>query len=288
MKINLLSELNDQFTNLPNSFQSVAKVILTNPSAVKNMSIATLADEAGVSQPTVIRLCNHLGYVGFTEFKFSLAETLTLNPNYVFKGIKADDKAQSYIKSIGYATIASLNKVINEVDSNIIEAAVTTIANSRQINFWGQGASATVAQDAYHKFFRVGISCNSSSDPHMQVMLASIMKKDDVVMAISHTGRSMDLVNNVLKAKENGAITIGITKAGSALAKACNIVINVDIEEDTEIYTPMLSRLAHLMIIDILTIGVMLNKGESSTENLKKMKDALSQMKASSNKEEDK
>jgi RpiR family carbohydrate utilization transcriptional regulator len=285
MKLNLLSDLSQNFKNLPNSFKNVAKVILSNPNLVKNMSVSALAEEAGVSQPTVIRLCNHLGYGGFTEFKLSLAETLTLNPNYVFKGIKVDDKAESYIKSIGYATISSLNKVINEVNSDLVEKAVEMISNAKQINFWGQGASATVAQDAYHKFFRVGISCNSSSDPHLQIMLAAIMDKKDLVMAFSHTGRSMDLVNNIVKARENGAVVIGITKNGSPLSNNCDITINVDIEEDTEVYTPMLSRLAHLMMVDILTIGVMLNKGKQSTDNLKKMKDALIQMKSAKKQE---
>ncbi|MGD8430934.1 MAG: SIS domain-containing protein, partial [Ectothiorhodospiraceae bacterium] len=144
-----------------------------------------------------------------------------------------------------------------------------------RIEFYGHGASGVVAMDAQHKFFRLGVPTVAYSDPHVHSMSASILPADAAVVAISHTGRSLDLLDSVELAREAGARVVGITAAGSPLAERCDVALFADVHEDTDIYTPMTSRIAHLAILDVLSVGVALRKGPELLELLERTKNKL-------------
>jgi RpiR family carbohydrate utilization transcriptional regulator len=125
------------------------------------------------------------------------------------------------------------------------------------------GNSGIVALDAQHKFFRLGVNAAAVSDAHVQVMSATMLKAGDCLVVISNSGRSTDLLDSVEIARKRGATLIVITASGSPLALlaqggANQILLAVDHPEDFERYSPMVSRLLHLLVIDILTTGVAL------------------------------
>lgn len=266
------SELNDY----SKADRRIGEIILEDPNEVVNLSIGKFAALAEVSDPTIVRFCRSLGFDGFKEFKLQLVRELATGTPFVHREVKPGDTAVDYIQKVGHSTIENLSNVVNKLDSAEIDKASLTLANASWIEFWGFGASAAVAADAYHKFFRLGIPCNSYSDSHMQSMSASVVRQDSVVVAISHTGRSKELIENVRLAKESGAYVIGITSPGSPLANECSQALCVDLDEDTNVFTPLISRLAHLLILDILVVGVSLQRGQKVTERLKRMKKALS------------
>jgi RpiR family carbohydrate utilization transcriptional regulator len=131
----------------------------------------------------------------------------------------------------------------------------------KRIEFFGAGNSGIVAQDAQHKFFRLGIQSIAYSDGHMQVMSASLLGPGDCVVVISNSGRTRDLMDACDIARKNGATTIVITATASPLAAAGNIHLAADHPEGYDRYSPMVSRLLHLMIIDILATAVALRVG---------------------------
>ena len=163
-------------------------------------------------------------------------------------------------------------KYRNEASSAAIEKAVGAIVSAyeagRQIQFFGVGNSGIVAQDAQHKFFRLGINTTAYSDGHMQVMSASILRAGDCVIVISNSGRTRDLMDACDIARTNGATTITLTASGSPLASAGNIHLSADHPEGYDKYSPMVSRLLHLMIIDILATCVALRIGGSKLQPL--------------------
>lgn len=268
------------------SYKRIEEVILAQPEKIVRMSISKLSQLANVSDPTIMRFCAMLGFPGFKDFKLLLAKELAIKENYVHWSVEQNGNPDSYIRRVGIATISTLNEVLNSINEDDIEELVEILSNAKKIEFWGQGASAVVAQDAYHKFFRAGISCATTSDPHMQCMSAGVMSKGDVVVAIPHTGKSENLITNAKIAKAQGGIVIGITMNSSPLAKICTHTVGINVDEDTDIYLPMLSRLAHLMVIDILAVGVMLKKGKQAMDRMRRMKEALMQIKYSSVDEE--
>ncbi|NLY71202.1 MAG: transcriptional regulator HexR [Clostridiales bacterium] len=285
VKSNIIQKITKEIDSYSASYQRIGKLILEQPEKIVKMSIGRLSQLASVSDPTIMRFCAMLGFSGFKDFKLQLAKELAIKENYLHLGIEDNDNPNSYIRKVGITTISSLSEVINSLNEDLINSLVDTLSEADKIEFWGQGASAVVAQDAYHKFFRAGISCVASSDPHMQCMSAGVMTKGDVVVAISHTGKSYDLIRNVKIAKEQGGIIIGITMDKSPLAKECTMAVGVNVDEDTDIYLPMISRLAHLLVLDILAVGVMLKKGKEATDRMKKMKEALMRIKYSASEE---
>ncbi|WP_335871231.1 transcriptional regulator HexR [Bacillus sp. 2205SS5-2] len=274
----IIETVKENIHSYSKSERRLAEVLLEKPHEIADMSIGKMASEAKVSDPTVVRFCRSLGFDGFKEFKLQLVRELAVGQQYVHREVLPGDRAADYISKIGNSTIDVLTTLVNKLDSEEVERVVQTLATSNWIEFWGFGASAAVATDAYHKFFRLGIPCNSYSDSHMQSMSASVLHSDSVVVAISHTGRSKELIENVRLAKKTGAIVLGITSPDSPLAKECSQTLCVEMDEDTDIFTPLVSRMAHLLTLDFLVVGVALRRGQKVTDRMKKMKEALSHM----------
>ena len=157
----------------------------------------------------------------------------------------------------------------NYADTQAFERAFGALTaagkSGRRIEFYGVGNSGIVAMDAQHKFFRLGVTAAAVSDGHVQVMSATMLQPGDCAVVISNSGRSRDLLDAAEIARRKGATTIVITATGSPLARSATsgqqILLAADHPEDYDRYSPMVSRLLHLVIIDILTTGVALRLG---------------------------
>jgi RpiR family transcriptional regulator, carbohydrate utilization regulator len=163
------------------------------------------------------------------------------------------------------ALLAYRNSAAAATFERAIAALVQACKHKKRIEFYGVGNSGIVAQDAQHKFFRLGVNASAVSDGHVQVMSATMLEPGDCVVIISNSGRSKDLLDAAEIARRKQATTIVITASGSPLAHtataAQQIHLAADHPEDYDRYSPMVSRLLHLVIIDILTTGVALRLG---------------------------
>ena len=260
--------------------QRVAKLCLADPRAFAMLPVAQLADRAHVSKPTVVRFCRSVGYNGLSDFKQKLAGTVNEGVPFIHRSVDADDKTADVLVKVIDNTVAAFLKYRNEASSNQIDKAVAALVaafqTGRQVQFFGVGNSGVVAQDAQHKFFRLGLHSIAYSDGHMQVMSASILEKGDCVLIISNSGRTRDLMDACDIARKNGATTIVITASGSPLASAGHIHLSADHPEGFDRYSPMVSRLLHLLIIDVLATTVALRIGANTVQPmLSRMKDNL-------------
>lgn len=260
--------------------QRVAKLCLADPRAFTMLPVAQLADRAHVSKPTVVRFCRSVGYNGLADFKQKLAGTVNEGVPFIHRSVDADDKTADVLVKVIDNTVAAFLKYRNEASSNQIDKAVAALVSAfqtgRQVQFFGVGNSGIVAQDAQHKFFRLGLHSTAYSDGHMQVMSASILHKGDCVLIISNSGRTRDLMDACDIARKNGATTIVITASGSPLASAGHIHLSADHPEGFDRYSPMVSRLLHLLIIDVLATTVALRIGANTVQPmLSRMKDNL-------------
>ena len=260
--------------------QRVAKLCLADPRAFTMLPVAQLADRAHVSKPTVVRFCRSVGYNGLADFKQKLAGTVNEGVPFIHRSVDADDKTADVLVKVIDNTVAAFLKYRNEASSNQIDKAVAALVSAfqtgRQVQFFGVGNSGVVAQDAQHKFFRLGLHSTAYSDGHMQVMSASILQKGDCVLIISNSGRTRDLMDACDIARKNGATTIVITASGSPLASAGHIHLSADHPEGFDRYSPMVSRLLHLLVIDVLATTVALRIGANTVQPmLSRMKDNL-------------
>jgi len=260
--------------------QRVGKLVLADPRAFANLPVSELADRAHVSKPTVVRFCRSVGYDGLSDFKLKLAGSVSEGVPFIHRSVDADDKTSDIAVKVIDNTVAAFLKYRNDASSFALEHAAQALAatqnTGRRIEFYGVGNSGIVAQDAQHKFFRLGVNAIAYSDGHMQVMSASMLKPGDCAVIISNSGRTRDLMDACDIAKKKGATTIVITASGSPLASAGHIHLTADHPEGYDKYSPMVSRLLHLLIIDILATTVALRIGEALQPALRDMKKNLS------------
>ncbi|WP_288499320.1 MurR/RpiR family transcriptional regulator [uncultured Erwinia sp.] len=273
--MNMLEKIQLQLENLSKSERKVAEVILASPATAMHSSIALLARAAGVSEPTVNRFCHRLDANGFPDFKLQLAQSLANGTPYVSRNVEQDDSVESYSGKIFESAMAGLDRVKQSLDVNAVNRAVDLLTQSKKIAFFGLGASAAVAHDAMNKFFRFNVPVIYSDDIVMQRMSCMNSSEGDVMVLISHTGRTKSMVELAMLARENDATVLAITSPGSPLAREATLALTLDVPEDTDIYMPMVSRLAQLTLIDVLATGFTLRRGAKFRDNLKRVKEAL-------------
>jgi len=272
---NLLQRIVQQQEQLNRSERKVAQVIMADPKSAMRMSIAALAELAHVSEPTVNRMCRSFGLKGYPDFKLELAQSMARGTPYVSQNVDQNDSAEQYIDKIFTSTMASLDAAREQVDSKAVERAVDYLSQAQQIIFCGMGASGAVAQDALHKFFRFNVPVVAHNDSLMMRMMASACKRGDVLVLLSFTGRTTEMVEVARIGRAAGAVIIAITAADSPLAAEASLVLKVQAPEDTDVYMPMQSRLVQLTLIDVLATGVILRRGEDFHGHLKAIKQSL-------------
>ncbi len=261
----MLDRIKASLSSLAPAEQRVGKLVLLDPRAFANLPVSELSDRAHVSKPTVVRFCRSMGYDGLSDFKLKLAGSVSEGVPFIHRAVDADDKVGDVLVKVIDNAAAAFLKYRNDASSFAIERAVDALVQTYKargrIEFFGVGNSGIVAQDAQHKFFRLGVTSIAYSDGHMQVMSASTLGAGDCVVIISNSGRTRDLMDATDIARKNGATTIVITCSGSPLAGAGHIHLSADHPEGFDRYSPMVSRLLHLLIIDVLATTVALRIG---------------------------
>jgi RpiR family carbohydrate utilization transcriptional regulator len=272
----MLERIRAALPALPPAEQRVAKVLLADARGFATLPVTEIAARAKVSKPTVVRFCRSVGYDGLADFKLKLAGSVNEGVPFVHRAVDEDDKTGDLVVKVVDNAVAALLRYRNAAAPQSIERAIEALAEAgrragegRRIEFYGVGNSGIVAQDAQHKFFRLGVNASAVSDGHVQVMSATMLREGDCAVVISNSGRSRDLLDVVELARRKGATVIVITATGSPLAReamqggARHILLAADHPEDADRYSPMVSRILHLLIIDILTTGVALRLGSA-------------------------
>ena len=277
----MLETIAQNFEQLRPAERKVAEFVLADPAGFVHKSITTVANEAEVSEPTVLRFCRAVGYSGFQSFKIGLAGSLGAGIPYVLKGLAPEDGVEQLVEKVcGHAqkAIADLRAGLK---ADAIDQAITSLNRARHIEFYGAGASGVVAKDAQHKFLRLGVPTSAYIDSHQMVISAASLKFDDAVVVFSHTGRSRGVLYAVEVALAQQATVIGVTSAETPLAELCSIPVVVPPNEDTGVYMPMVSRLIHLVVVDILAAGIALRRGPQFVPHLRRVKEKLKGLRVS-------
>ncbi|MCS4511035.1 MurR/RpiR family transcriptional regulator [Xylophilus ampelinus] len=280
----MLDRVRASLPSLAPAEQRVGRLVLADPRAFSLLPVVELADRPHVSKPTVVRFCRSVGYDGLSDFKRKLAGTVVEGVPFIHRSVDADDKTADVLVRMIDNTTAALQKYRNEASPVAIERATSALAatyqTGRRIEFFGVGNSGIVALDAQHKFFRLGVTAIAYSDGHMQVMSATMLGPGDCVVIISNSDRTRDLMDAADIARRNGATTIVITTivitaSGSPLASAGPIHLAADHPEGYDRYSPRVSRLLHLTIVDILATCVALRIGNALQPVPQQMKNNL-------------
>ena len=267
----LLDSIRTHINSLSKSEKKVAATILANPQLALAENLTALAKNAEVSEPTVIRFCRAIGYEGWHDFKLKLAQSLALALPGADETLAQDDLAADLVNKICSRSINTLLDLRNHLNPDAIQLALDVLARANKIEFYGQGTSGIVANDAQHKFFRSGVPTVAYSDPHIHSIAASLLKAGDCVVAISQRGGNAALLRSIQLARKGGADIIVLGPSGTPLAELATVLVPIDLAFNIDPYTPISARLAHLVVIDILAVGLALRRGP---EFRKKMQNA--------------
>ena len=271
----ILDDIRHKLPALSKSERKVAEWLLANARLAIDTSISDVAVAVGASEPTVIRFCRTMGLSGFRELKTNLIAALQKPQSYVHHDVTNEDDASSAAIKVLESSVQALVNLRESIARMPFEQSVTVMANARQLIFVGLGASGHVARDACHKFFRLGVPCGTALDSQTILQQAAIAKSDDIYLTISHTGSWPELVRGMRLARQRGATIIALTDPKSELADIATYAFDCHPPEDTNVFTPMSSRLAQLTLLDALQVNLAIKMGETAEDNLKLTKDAL-------------
>ncbi|QYF91856.1 glucokinase [Massilia sp. PAMC28688] len=250
--------------------QRVATLVIEHPRKVLGEPIAEIARLADVSQPTVIRFCRSLGFLGLADFKLKFASSLTGTIPVRHSQVRTSDSTHDLSAKVIDNTVSAILKFRDQLDVVAIDRAIELLRNARRVEFYAMGNSRVVALDGQHKFFRFRIPSSSYGDSHLFKMAAELLNPGDVVIAISTSGQLPELLGAVDAACAAGADVIAITSSKSALAKKATVCLAVDHTEDSTHFLSMISRILQLLLIDIMSVGISLGSQDDEGDSAKK------------------
>ncbi|MBL0373478.1 MurR/RpiR family transcriptional regulator [Rhizobium sp. KVB221] len=271
--IDVVSRIQRAEPNLSAAERRVAEAVQADMEAATLMTIAELAERAGVSQPSVTRFCRSIGCSSFNEFKISLATTLTVAAVYLRSDRVFRDDTGQLAQMVMMRAANTVRDSLDRLDTKAVEQAMEILSSARRIDIYGQGGgSASLADDARLRLFRLGIPTISYADGHQQRMSAATLQPEDAVIAISNSGRSKSVVQAVEIAGNFGARTIALTRPNTPLAKVAQVVIPIEVSEDDNVLLPTPSRYAFMAVIDTIAAGVAARLGQRSLEALRRVR----------------
>jgi len=252
----ILDNLVNGETQLSKSERKIASIVLSNPSRVINQSISALSEEADVSLPTVNRFCKKLGFDGYPSFKIQIAQELSTTNRMLIDRFNVDKDTPDLVKRVMSDIQSTVVSVGQNLNPDSIDKATAMLASAKSITFFGLGGSGPVALDAQHKFFRFGIPVVAHTDYINQRMIVSMMNTDDILVLISFTGRTAEIVKTAKVAKSNGVKTIALTSKDSPLAKLSDVVLHIKGIDRVGLINEVTQILSNNLKVNIKSINI--------------------------------
>lgn len=210
--LDTIGSLQDSLTKTE---KKIAQAILSQPNLLSQCSLSEVANQLDVGEATFIRFCRTLGFKGYTDFKLDLAIELATQEKSSNALLDTDVSENDTPQEIAIKLQVALNNVIAEtvnlLDYDELEKVVREIQKAQRVFLFGVGSSGLTAEDAKHKLMRIGLQTDAVTNNHFMYMQASLLKKGDVVIGISHSGCSNETIKAMRIAQENQAKTIAIT-----------------------------------------------------------------------------
>lgn len=268
-----VSKLKAMYTSFSKSEKKIADFIINNPQRIIPLYITELSNECGASEATIVRFARKMGFDGYQGLKISIASESDLKP--INENIKDSDTAFEIFEKVCEDIYSSLEKTKKTINKEKLQKCCELLSQADCILIFGLGNSASVAMDAAHKMFRLGLNAHAYTDNHMQAIAATHASENSVVIGISHSGHSKDIIDSMKVAKENGATTIAITNHGkSPINKVSDYSLETVSDETNYRILGLNSRITQLAIIDTI-YSYLVCHFENAMNNIKAVENAL-------------
>ena len=272
----LLQRLRERMAELPAAQRSVVQCVLEDPRAAVAATVEQLAQQAGVSMPTIVRTCRSFGFESVREFMLALAQDLAVTGSYLHRSVLAEDSAGDVASKIIHAAVSSLTELGRRIDVDVVDEVATRLAAARRIDCYSVGAASTfMASELQSRLFRLGCTSNAIFDAHQQLVSASTLGPDGVAFVISHVGRMPYTLEAARFARSQGATVVALTQPDTQLAEIADLVLAVSVPQDAVMRVGTEAYLAHLVVIEILMVRLAQKLGPVATRGLQQFKQLL-------------
>ena len=250
----------------------VADLVLSEMDFAVHTHTTDIASRAGVSAATVTRFCRSVGCRGLRELKLDLARILAVGDRYLHPRVALTPTSEA-VAEIVSRIHRSLDMLVEQIDDEALKRAASAIAGAKRVMiFGGGGGSSMVAMETENRLFRLGLSATHCNDAQLQLMMAATLTADDVLIALSITGRYEPIIQATGVAAQYGAHTIAVTAPESPLSRVTCDVVPFLVEEPENILAPTPARYVLLALLDILAYEVASIRGELAMEPMRRIK----------------
>lgn len=259
----LLGEIANSFSSFHASEAAIAHAVLDNPASVAQMNITQLASASSTSVASVVRFSKAVGYKGYPEFRMALVSELSriehsgLESSELDGGITARDTPADVIRKISQADARAIQATAERLDVESFVATVDAWEKAKIIGIIGVASGGYVAMDLQLKLNRLGRNCIAWRDAHTALTSIAMLKKGDVLVAISHSGMTLDVVEVMSEFKKRGVTIVLITNTlRSAATAVSDLVLYTSARETTFRSGATASRIAQLTVVDCLCVAL--------------------------------
>lgn len=270
-----------RYPSLAPAERKVAVFIMSNPAQVTEMTSLELSQASKVSESTVVKCCQHLGFAGFSQLKMQLVRELATSEESAFGEVEPGDDPATIRDKVFTMTVQALQDTAKLLDPAELSKAANAIRAAKRVVFFGVGSSGVVAQDAQLKFMRVGITSIAYLDTHLQLTQAALLAPDDVAVVITYSGRTREALDvlNLVSASRASAICVTNFPASPA-AHIADIVLCTAAHEATGLRSgATTSRITQLALLDCLFMAVVIGNPDEAMTSLLKTRDAVASRK---------
>jgi DNA-binding MurR/RpiR family transcriptional regulator len=268
--------ISSHYKSMTKSEQKVADYVMNHTEEVVYLTVTDLAEKVSVGETTVLRFCRKLNYKGYQDFKLAVAQSQVASTEKVAREIADTDSLDVVAAKITQQNTKTLTNTLELFQGEVLQRAIDLLSAARSISFFGIGSSGLTAQDAEHRFMRMGFNVSYSTDSHVMAMKAALVQEGDVVVGISTSGSTKDVVDTMRIAKENGAKVICITNHGrSPITKYADVILLAASKESPLQGGAFSSKIAQLHLLDILTKAIEMQRKESTFGSIKKTAEAV-------------
>ena len=266
---NAIAQIHQRYSTFSTVEKRIADFILRHPHDVIYMTTALLADQLQVSQGSIINFANALGFKGFSKLKLNIAQNLPEQAKTISEEVSPQDGPRQVLARLAESVANSFQRTLAATGEEAMDRAAALLADSRRIEFYGMGSSSMVATDAYYRFMRLGLPAYSVTDAHIASVSASTLGEGCTVVAISHSGRTVETIRAAEIAKSVGASVIALTShADSPLAALSHVALISATQETDHFREATASRHSQLLILDALLLHLSLRDVDNTLQRL--------------------
>ncbi|MDI6771898.1 MAG: MurR/RpiR family transcriptional regulator [bacterium] len=262
-----LAHVRALLSSLYPALRRVGEYVLERPGEVIALPIQELAERIGVSEATIVRFTQAVGYSGLRAFKLALVGERAAPAVDIFhEEVRLEDDPLTVSRKVLRSDIQAIADTLAMLETQQLEPALDALHRAQRIEVYGVGSSAPIAVDAYYRLLKIGLPVAVVTDAHMMAVSAASLTPRDVAFIVSHTGRTTETLNAAAKAAEAGATVISLSSHRQTPLDQYATIRLVTADRETAFRTEaMASRIAHLSLIDALCVNLAIRGLDSAT-----------------------